>query len=213
MSPVTVALVDDHELVREGLAAWLAGRADAVSVVGSAATVGELLAGPGAGAEVVLLDLGLGDGTSVEENVAALAGTGARVVVVSQNDTPSAVRRALAAGASGYVPKSATAAETVEAISEVSGGGTYMTQALALALLAEDPAERPRLSPRELRTLQLYAGGMPLKSVARRLSISAGTVKVYVDRIREKYQRVGRDAPTKVELYRRAVEDGHLPRT
>jgi len=82
----------------------------------------------------------------------------------------------------------------------------------ALALLAENPPARPRLSPQELHTLQLYAGGMPLKSVARRLAISEGAVKSYVDRIREKYQKVGRAAPTKIELYQRAVEDGYLPR-
>lgn len=212
VSPITVALVDDHELVREGLVAWLAARSADVVVLDAAATVEELRAGLGWGADVVLLDLNLGDDTTVDANVAALASAGSKVVVVSENQRAAVVREALRAGALGYVPKSAAAAEMVQAIKEVHGGGTYMTQALALALLAEPAQSRPKLSPQELQTLQWYAGGMPLKSVARRLAISEGAVKSYVDRIREKYQKVGRAAPTKIDLYQRAVEDGYLPR-
>jgi DNA-binding NarL/FixJ family response regulator len=52
---------------------------------------------------------------------------------------------------------------------------------------------------------------MPLKSVARRMGLSEETVKQYVCRVREKYSRAGRAAPTKMDLYYRAVEDGHLP--
>jgi two-component system, NarL family, response regulator DevR len=52
---------------------------------------------------------------------------------------------------------------------------------------------------------------MPMKSVARQMTISNETVEQYLGRVREKYARVGRAAPTKVELYYRAVEDGHLP--
>jgi DNA-binding NarL/FixJ family response regulator len=209
---ITVALVDDHELVRAGLTAWLGAHTGRVEVLASASGVESLREGAGWGADVVLLDLNLGDGSTVEVNVAALAAAGSRVVVVSENEQPAAVRQALRAGALGYVPKSASAASMVEAIVAVAGGDTYMTQALALALLAEPAPSRPTLSPQELRTLQMYAGGMPLKSVARRLEISEGTVKSYVDRVRDKYRAIGRDAPTKVELYRRAVEDGYLPK-
>jgi DNA-binding NarL/FixJ family response regulator len=52
---------------------------------------------------------------------------------------------------------------------------------------------------------------MAMKSVARRMTISEETVKQYVGRVREKYARAGRAAPTKLELYYRAVEDGYLP--
>ena len=212
MPRITVALVDDHELVREGLVAWIGGHTDAVHVLASAASVDELRDGPGWGAAVVLLDLNLGDGSGVEDNIAALATAGSRVVVVSENQRPAVVAEALRAGALGYVPKSAPAAELAEAIAQVHAGATFMTQTLALALLAAPRPARPDLSPQELRTLQMYAGGMPLKSVARRMGITEGTVKSYVDRVREKYQKVGRDAPTKIDLYQRAVEDGHLPR-
>ena len=206
-----MALVDDHVLVRAGLAAWLAAHTDAVEVVASAATVAQLLDGPGRGAGVVLLDLNLGDGRGVAENIGALVAAGSRVVVVSENEQPGTVELALRSGALGYVPKSASAEALVEAVVAVQGGHTYMTQALARALVATPPTHRPDLSPQELRTLLMYAGGMPLKSVARRLGITEGAVKTYVDRVREKYLRAGRAAPTKIDLYARAVEDGYLP--
>ncbi|MDN5919411.1 MAG: response regulator transcription factor [Pseudonocardia sp.] len=202
--------MDDHELVREGLAAWLSGPGSPVAVLGTAATVAALRASEAWGACVVLLDLNLRDGSTVTENVARLVSADSRVVVVSESETPEAVRRAVRVGALGYVSKSAGAEEMLEAIVEVSSGGTYMSRALALALLSGPECNRPKLSDRELGTLQLYAGGMPLKSVARRLGVTEGAVKSYVDRVREKYAKVGRGAPTKIDLYRRAVEDGHL---
>jgi DNA-binding NarL/FixJ family response regulator len=211
MPLITVALVDDHELMRLGLASWLACRSADLEVLAAVATVAELAGSPGWAADIVMLDLNLVDGSTVEESIALLTASGSRVIVISIDETPATVRRAIKAGAAGYVPKSASAAEVVQALAEVGRGGTYMTRTLALALLAESAVDRPRLSPQELRTLQMYANGMPLKSVALRLGISEGAVKSYVDRIREKYDKLGRCAPTKVDLYQRAVEDGYLP--
>jgi len=59
--------------------------------------------------------------------------------------------------------------------------------------------------------LRLYATGLPIKSVARRLGIGGETAKQYVRRVREKYAQANRAAPTKVDLYHRAVDDGQLP--
>ena len=82
---------------------------------------------------------------------------------------------------------------------------------LACIFATDDAPDRPALSAQETRTLRLYATGMPIKSVARRLGISEETAKQHVRRVREKYAQAGRAAPTKVDLYHRAVEDGHLP--
>jgi hypothetical protein len=81
---------------------------------------------------------------------------------------------------------------------------------LAYILATDDAAGRPALSHQERRALQLYATGMPMKSVAEKMTISDETVKQYLAGVREKYARAGRAAPTKLELYYRAVEDGHL---
>ena len=89
----------------------------------------------------------------------------------------------------------------------------FVVHALRLAYIfaTDDALDRPTLSAQETRTLRLYATGLPIKSVARRLGIGEETAKQYVRRVREKYAQANRAAPTKVDLYHRAVEDGHLP--
>src|ERR1035438_5756173 len=98
---IDVAAVDDHPIVLDGVAGWVAAAESGIRVVGTAATVGALLAGPGRGAHVVLLDLDLGDGTTVERNVAAILTAGPAVLVLAASDKPVSVRAAMRAGALG----------------------------------------------------------------------------------------------------------------
>jgi two-component system nitrate/nitrite response regulator NarL len=93
----------------------------------------------------------------------------------------------------------------------VALGKDWISSRLAYIFATDDAPDRPELSAQETRALQLYATAMAMKSVARRMCISEGTAKQYVGRVREKYARAGRAAPTKLDLYYRAVEDGHLP--
>src|SRR5450432_3364402 len=102
---IDVAVVDDHPIILEGVAGWIAAPDNGIRVVGTAATVDALLTGPGRGAHVVLLDLHLGDGTTVERNVAAILGAGSAVLVLAASDKPVSVRAAMRAGALGYVLK------------------------------------------------------------------------------------------------------------
>ena len=208
---INVAAVDDHPFILDGVAAWVSEPGSGIRVVGSAATVAALLAGPGRQAKVVLLDLDLGDGSTAEENVAAIRAVGPAVLVLSASDKPATVRNAIRAGALGYVLKSEATAQVRAAIRAVAAGKDWISPRLAYIFATDDAPDRPVLSPQETRALQLYATGMPMKSVARRMSISEETAKQYVGRVREKYARAGRAAPTKLELYHRAVEDGHLP--
>ncbi len=101
--------------------------------------------------------------------------------------------------------------EVRAAIKAVASGEDWISPRLAYIFATDDASDRPVLGPQEARALQLYATGMPMKSVARMMTISEETVKQYVGRVREKYARTGRAAHTKLELYHRAVEDGHLP--
>jgi two-component system, NarL family, nitrate/nitrite response regulator NarL len=208
---IDVAAVDDHPIVLGGITGWVTAAASGIRVVGTAATVDALLAGPGRRAHVVLLDLDLGDGTTVERNVAAVRAAGPAVLVLAASDKPLSVRTAIRAGALGYVLKSEEPSQVVAAIKAVAAGKDWISPRLAYIFATDDAPDRPILSPQETRALQLYATGMPMKSVARRMSLSEETVKQYVGRVREKYARAGRAAPTKLELYYRAVEDGHLP--
>lgn len=208
---IDVAAVDDHPVVLDGITGWVTAAASGIRVVGTAATVDALLAGPGRRAHVVLLDLDLGDGTTVERNVAAVRAAGPAVLVLAASDKPLSVRTAIRAGALGYVLKSEDPSQIVAAIKAVAAGKDWISPRLAYIFATDDAPDRPILSPQETRALQLYATGMPMKSVARRMCLSEETVKQYVGRVREKYARAGRAAPTKLELYYRAVEDGHLP--
>jgi two-component system, NarL family, nitrate/nitrite response regulator NarL len=210
---IDIAAVDDHPIIRETVAAWVGVDQGDIRVVATAATVAELLAGPGRHADVVLLDLDLGDGSTAEENVAAILAAGPAVLVLSASDRPPAVRAAMHAGARGYALKNEQADEIRSAIKEVAAGSDWISPRLAYIFATDNAADRPALSQQETRALQLYATGLPLKSVARKMAISEETVKQYLRRVRQKYALAGRDAPTKLELYHRAVEDGHLPPT
>ena len=203
--------MDDHPIVLDSVASWVMADEGDIRVIATAATVDALLAGPGRHADVVLLDLDLGDGTTVASNVVAIVAAGPAVLVLSASDRPLAVRAAMHAGARGYALKNEQASEIRTAIRDVAAGRDWITPRLAYILATDDAADRPALSNQERRALQLYATGLPMKSVARKMVIGEQTVKQYLGRVREKYAIAGRAAPTKLELYYRAVEDGHLP--
>jgi two-component system nitrate/nitrite response regulator NarL len=208
---IDIAAVDDHPIIRDSVAGWVRADQGDIRVVATTATVADLLAGPGRHAQVVLLDLDLGDGSSPEGNVSAIRAAGPAVLVLSASDRPHAVRAAIQAGAHGYALKSEPADQIRSAIKEVAAGGDWISSSLAYIFATDDAADRPTLSHQETRALQLYATGLPMKSVARKMGISEETVKQYLGRVRQKYTLAGRAAPTKLELYHRAVEDGHLP--
>jgi two-component system uhpT operon response regulator UhpA len=207
---VRVAAVDDHESVRLGLrAACLDAGYDFIE---EAANVDDLVAAlRGRECDVVVLDLSLGDGSTVTENVKKIQATGAGVLVHSIADRVASVREALAAGAAGVIPKSAATQAVMAAIGTVARGEVLNNLEWASAIDADADFAKAQLGRRERDVLHLYASGLPLKMVAAQLGIAASTAREYLDRIRVKYVEVGRPAPTKVDLLRRAVEDGILP--
>ncbi|QTX05306.1 response regulator transcription factor [Agromyces archimandritae] len=206
----TIAIVDDHEAVRLGLRAACEDAGH--TVVASTATVTELLKTlRGRPAQLVVLDLSLGDGSSVTENVRSILATGSAVLVHSIADRVAAVREALAAGAAGVIPKSSPMSTVLAAIETVARGDVLNNLEWASAIEADHDFAKAALGRRERDVLHLYASGLPLKLVAVQLGIAHSTAREYLDRIRQKYVEVGRPAPTKVDLLRRAVEDGILP--
>jgi len=208
---IGVAVVDDHPIILESAASWIRSDESDIRLVATAATVAALLSGPGRHADVVLLDLDLGDDTAVNDNVAAILAAGPAVLVLSASDRPAVVRTAMRAGARGYVLKNEPSERIRSAIREVAAARDWISPRLAHIFATDDTPDLPALSQQERRTLQLYATGMPMKSVARKMAISEDTAKQYLGRVREKYANAGRAAPTKLELYYRAVEDGYLP--
>jgi DNA-binding NarL/FixJ family response regulator len=159
-------------------------------------------------ADVVVLDLTLGDGTTVTENVVRLVRDQSEVIIHSVADRPAAVREALAAGAAGVVSKSSRIDDVIRAIRIVARGEPLDNVEWASAVDGDRAFADAQLSARERDVLRLYATGLPLKAVADRLGIAYSTAKENITRVRVKYIDVGRPAPTKVDLLRRAMEDG-----
>jgi two-component system, NarL family, uhpT operon response regulator UhpA len=207
---VRVAIVDDHESVRMGLRSALEDAG--FEVAASEPTVDGLLEQLGdTKCDVVVLDLSLVDGSSVTDNVKRVHATGAAVLVHSIADRVASVREALAAGAGGVVPKASPMSAVIGAINELAAGNALNNLEWASAIDADSEFAKAELTPRERDALHLYASGLPLKVVATQLGIAQSTAKEYLDRVRVKYVAVGRPAPTKLDLLRRAVEDGILP--
>lgn len=205
-----MAVVDDHESVRLGLQAAFTNAGFEFAL--AAATVPELVEGLGGReVDVVVLDLSLGDGSSVTENVKNVQAMGAAVLVHSIADRVALVREALAAGAAGVIPKSSATRTVIAAAETVARGDVLNNLEWASAIDADRDFAKAQLGRREREILHLYASGLPLKLAAQQLGIGYSTAREYLDRIRQKYVEVGRPAPTKVDLLRRAVEDGILP--
>ncbi len=202
-----LAIIDDHELVREGLRELVHTRGGAGWAIAYAGvSLDEALAGE---PDVALLDVELGPGErDVASNCRVLAAAGVGILLISAYDDPVSIRAGLTAGALGFVPKRVSFEELDEALSCVAAGEMYLSMDLAGVLTSG--ADVPDLSPRELDALRLYASGLKLAAVARRMQISPHTVKEYLDRVRAKYQQVGRPARTRTELYAEASRDGLL---
>lgn len=169
---------------------------------------GALSAVRSGGITCVIADLDLGDGTPITEVVSAFTTRGIPVVVVSAAANPSAVQASLLAGAGAYVTKRNSLADVTEAVRSTLTGRGWMSPDVALAMLKSPAVE---LSEQEKRALVLYASGLTLDVVARRMGITPSTVKQYLDRVRDKYTAAGIAARTKIELYRVAQSEGLLP--
>jgi DNA-binding NarL/FixJ family response regulator len=209
MEQVRVAIVDDHEAVRLGFAG--ACKQFNFELVGSAPTVAELLEQiEGKDCEVVVTDLSLADGSLVSENVERLVDAGPAVLIFSIADKQSLMRSALLAGATAIVPKSQPMSELAEAIRLAAQGIIINNPETSAMIDADYLFKEAKLSVREREVLSLYASGMSLKQVAYQLQIKQSSAKEHIDRVRVKYARLGREAATKVDLFKRAIEDGIL---
>ena len=207
MGQVKVAIVDDHEAVRLGFAESC--RARSLNLVASSPTVDELIQSLGSNdCDVVVMDLSLDDGSSVTDNVEKLIATGSAVLIFSIADKPVLMRAALRAGALAIVPKSQPMSHLADAIKLAAEGAIINNPETSAMIDADANFKEANLSSREREVLSLYASGLSLKQVAIQLEIKQSSAKEHIDRVRVKYAKLGREAGTKVDLYRRAIEDG-----
>lgn len=202
--PVRVLTVDDHPLMREGIAALLSGRDD-IELVGEATSGREAVTEfrrllP----DVTLLDLQMAGGGGLEalEEIRRES-PGARIVVLTTYAADELARRALAAGARAYLLKSEVRRELADMLVAVHGGETFISPEMASRLARAGAADV--LSVRERAVLSLIAQGHANKVVGHRLSVSEETVKSHVKNILAKLR--ARDRTHAVHL---AIERGIL---
>ncbi|MEI4273029.1 response regulator [Klenkia sp. LSe6-5] len=210
--PVRVGVVDDHVVVARGLAADLTPAETGIAVVAVARTVPELVDRlADAAVDVVLLDLQLDDGSRPAVNVEVLRAAGAEVVLFSAYEEAQLVMEAVRAGAAGYVNKHREIADVAQAVREVAAGGEAVSPEM-LRALASAVRERPQLSGQQESVLIRYTStDAKLPTVARHLGMQPETLKTHLRRIKVKYAELGRPAHTRLDLYKRAVEDGYVP--
>ena len=209
---IKAAIIDDHEAIRLGMASALAQQAGSpVDLVGGTADVPSFLAGGFEDVEVVLLDLMLADESDPKDNAESLRAEGYRVLVYSIADNVRLLRRALAGGADGVCRKAEPIADTVAAIEAVAEGQQVLSQEILAAIEGDVTYVAAALGPRERQVLSLYAAGLEIPEIGRTLYITENSVKEYLKRIRAKYTQVDRPAASKLDLFRRAIEDGIVP--
>ncbi|HOO20877.1 MAG TPA: response regulator transcription factor [Kiritimatiellia bacterium] len=187
-------LVDDHAIVRQGLAALLSGEAD-FEVCGEAGTYEEgLAAAERLRPDCVILDLSLRDRSGLEWiREARDNGFRGRILVLSMHDEGLYAEKALRAGAQGYVMKDQAEETLVAALRQVRDGGIYLSPA-AEALLAGHPPPADETAPdgfegltaRESEILHAIGGGMTTREIAERFGLSGRTVDVHRASIKRK---------------------------
>ena len=205
MSEVRVVVVDDHPVFRLGLVALLRSLEGFV-VVGEAASAGEALALVDADADVVLMDLHLGDGSGIEVTRDLVRRwPGVKVLVVTMQEDDDSVAAAMRAGAHGYLLKSADPQALERAVRAVTDGEMILGAGVAERAMASVLSRRatagvafPELTDREREVLDLLARGHDNATIARRLVLSPKTVRNHVSNVLAKIGAADRtDAVTR----------------
>jgi DNA-binding NarL/FixJ family response regulator len=207
-----VVLVDDHALFRAGVRGELTGIVDIVGEAGSVADAVPLIRE--LDPDVVLLDVHLPDGGG-EAVIAAIAPErpGVKFLALSVSDAAEDVIGVIRAGARGYVTKTISRDELVEAIDRTAEGDAVFSPRLAGFVLdafrAGEPvgpdAELETLTPREREVLQLIARGYRYKEIAARLHLSVKTVEAHVSSVLRKLQLSSRHELTRWAQERRLI--------
>ena len=204
VAPPRVVLVDDHHLFRSGVKAELGDRVD---VVAEAGDIGEAVAAIETWSpEVVLLDVHLPSGSGREViEAAAAAEIDTRFLALSVSDAAEDVIDVVRAGARGYVTKSISGDDLVDAIVRVRDGDAVFSPRLAGFVLdafasgtveaagPEDSHDLDELTPREREVLRHLARGYTYKEIARRLDISVKTVETHASAVLRKLQLSSRN--------------------
>jgi DNA-binding NarL/FixJ family response regulator len=183
MHPTKIIIIDDHEIVREGLKNLLLG--SAIEVVGDVSSGKEL--------DVLLLDLALRGISGIEIlNVLAKHNKGLKTLVLSANDGEDFIVKSVEAGAKGFLPKDCSKQELIKAIQTVHGGDSYFGESVAPHVFSEFvrrvrfPGEQINLTDRELEVLKYFAEGLNYDQTAEKMNVGRRTVEAHKHNLYEK---------------------------
>lgn len=205
---IRILIVDDHNIVREGLKQILAETDDLVVTAEAGNGLEALDQVRRTVVDVVLMDVSMPgmDGLTAVKLLKE-ANPGLAVLILSMYPEEQYAVRCLRAGAAGYLTKESAGAELLTAIRKVAAGGRYVTQSLAerlvMALAGDGQAPHEALSDREYQVLRLITAGRTVGEIAAELSLSVKTVSTYRTRILEKL-----GLHTTAELVRYGVQNG-----
>ncbi len=192
MNKIQVSIVEDSEILRRGLATLLNDTPDLHCRSTCADGEEALQRLPADAPDIVLMDIRL-PGMSGIECVARLAARlpKVRILMLTAYEDSEDIFQSLAAGAHGYLVKSTTPEQLLDAVREVAAGGSPISGSVARKMVdffRTQPAAGgfAALAPREREVLKLLADGCPYKEIAAAMQVSLGTVRTYIERIYEK---------------------------
>jgi two-component system, NarL family, response regulator DesR len=174
---IRLLLADDEDLLRGALAALLELEADLTVVAEAATTTDAVRLARQHRPDIVVLDLEMppADGLAAAEQIRADLST--RIVMVTRHARPGVLRRALAAGVSGFVPKTTPAARLAEIIRDIAAGRRYVDPDIAASALTENDCP---LTERELQVLGAARSGASVNEIAAQVHLAPGTVRNYL---------------------------------
>jgi DNA-binding NarL/FixJ family response regulator len=201
-------LLEDHPLYREGLRSFLSASTLAIQFEYEGENYLEARDAASRGnIHIAIVDLHLGDGRLPSEIVGTFTSRGIPVLVLSALNNYESVKSAFSMGASGFVTKDSPSEEIIKAIKTVVNGDEWISPVLGTALRSGSGIS-DKLSAQEKKAAILYAGGLKLEVVARRMDVAPSTVKQYINRVKVKLRAAGSPVSTKTELYKLLRSEG-----
>ena len=216
-TPITAFLMDDHEVVRQGVRALLEATGE-IEVVGEAGTAGDALSRiPALRPDVAILDVRVPDGNGIEVCREVRSSVGTNCLILTSYSDDEALFEAIMAGAAGYVLKQIRGTELLSAVKRVAAGESLLDPAITGRVLerlrtpSEEDERLARLTPQERRILHHIADGMTNRQIANEMHLAEKTIKNYVSNLLTKLGMERRTEAavfaTKLELQGQHIEN------
>jgi DNA-binding NarL/FixJ family response regulator len=207
--PITAFLMDDHEVVRQGVRAMLEATGE-ITVVGEASNATEALARiPATRPDVAILDVRVPDGNGIEVCREVRSTLGTHCLMLTSYSDDEALFEAIMAGASGYVLKQIRGTELLTAVKRVANGESLLDPSITGRVLdrlrspSEEDERLARLTPQERRILHLIADGRTNRQIATEMHLAEKTIKNYVSNLLTK---LGMERRTEAAVFATRLE-------